>query len=124
MLLNESKVKRLITPPDKVSDNELNTIKLLANTINKNRVLHTKERLKNIVDPHEASEITAHQVSNINELIKIFTHRYKAYTVKVQLDSINVEKAKVSQQIKESVAIITDCPNCGESVVVDARVMQ
>lgn len=94
--------------------------KILKAIAVKNQYTNKNIELK-AIDTGNAVLISESDISVTEKALKVITMSGVVSRLGKEIADINTEKARINQLIKESGALVADCTNCGESVVVDAR---
>ncbi len=102
-----------------ITERDMSILGKLQKAINmKSATEHLNSQLQSV---EGAEPITEKDMSIISKIQKAIGMQYSTTKLEQQLKEIDSEKMRLSGLIKDSGAIVSDCPNCGESIVVDAR---
>lgn len=109
------------TPPA-VEQHEIDRALKTAQAINAAKRCFWVKGQAELLDFGNVRSLTQEDFDPINKLMSAFQYRAKITQTAEELKAANKEKDRLSHLIADSGAIVTDCPNCGEAVVIDPRV--
>jgi len=62
------------------------------------------------------------RLNHLRRWQKVIKFMNKARDISSQIDYMNAQIEEYRNKIKESGALVTQCPKCGETIIMDARV--
>lgn len=74
------------------------------------------------LDISNASKIDDNEIKSLEKMEKVIKFMNKARDISSQIDYMNAQIEEYRNKIKESGALVTQCPKCGETIIMDARV--
>ena len=80
------------------------------------------EQLYRVYQSNNAKMIEDTDMESVNKLIYTMQKRNEVYADYNGLVGIKSELERLTELLKNSGAVVADCPSCGETVIVDARV--
>lgn len=111
---------------DKVSEIDIQTMSMLDNlerALNYKSNIEENERvLKVYGSVQSAEEIKQDDLKVLDRIASIISLRDEVFKNHSELQVFAGEITRLTKQLEESGAVVADCPRCGETIVVDARV--
>ncbi len=104
-----------------IEQSEVATISKIGNAISMAYKLRGLSAQLNKLSTNDVTQVSEQEIQSIVKLQRAIELRKSIGNLNSQLFELNTERNTLISQIKESGAVVADCPRCGESVIVDAR---